>query len=75
MIDGTNNLLLDLQTALAGASERLPRLHLRTALASLRAAIETFNAEPNGDNLRILNGAWSSGKRTLDRYGQPRVFA
>lgn len=70
-----NNLLLDLQTALAGASERLPQLHLRTALASLRAAIEAFNAEPNGDNLRILNGAWSSGKRALDRYGQARVFA
>ncbi len=65
-----NNLILALQTATAGAREELPRLYLRNASHALHDAVEAFNREPNADNLRVLNGAWSAGQRTLGRYGQ-----
>lgn len=64
------NLLLDLQTAVAGAAEELPRLHLRNASLALNSAVEAFKTSPDADTLRNLNGAWSSGKRALNRYGQ-----
>jgi hypothetical protein len=64
------NLLLALQTAVAGAAEELPRLHLRNASRALNDAIEAFKTSPDADSLSKLNGAWSSGKRTLNRYGQ-----
>lgn len=70
-----NNLLLSLQTAVAGAREELPRLHLRGASRALNESIEAFNREPNADNLRALNGAWSAGQRTLGRYGETRSIA
>jgi hypothetical protein len=70
------NLLLELQTAVAGAAEELPRMYLRNASLALNTAIEAFKASPDADTLRNLNCAWSSGKRTLDRYGhQERSLA
>lgn len=71
----TSNLVWDLQTAFAGAREELPRLHLRNASKALREAIDAFNKAPNTDNLRVLNGAWSAGQRTLGRYGETRSIA
>jgi hypothetical protein len=64
------NLLLDLQTAVAGAAEELPRLHLRNASLALNNAVEAFKASPDADALRNLNCAWAAGNRTLSRYGQ-----
>jgi uncharacterized iron-regulated protein len=64
------NLLLELQTAVAGAAEELPRLHLRNASRALNTAIEAFKASPDADTLRNLNCAWAAGNRTLSRYGR-----
>lgn len=75
MTDQHDNLLLSLQTAVAGAREELPRLHLRKASRDINASIEAFNREPNTDNLRVLNGAWAAGVRTLDRYAPQKSIA
>lgn len=74
-ISDHDNLILALQTAITGAREELPRLHLRKASRDLNASIEAFNRAPNAENLRVLNGAWASGTRTLDRYGQAKGVA